>query len=67
LLILLGFGTLTNVMPGLPTIIATTVLGGIVVVASWVCTTLVGLMLCLVELEIFGWLVLRRGHPPVSS
>jgi hypothetical protein len=67
LLVLPGFGTLTDVMPGLPTIIAATVFSGIVVVASWGCTRLVWLLLCLAELKTPGWLVLRRGHPPVSS
>jgi hypothetical protein len=67
LFVWLGFVALIDVMPGLSQIIATMVLGGIVVVASWGCTRLVLLLFCLAELEISGWLVLRWGHPPVSS
>jgi hypothetical protein len=68
LLVLPGFGTLTDVMPWLPTIIAATIFGGIVVVVvGWGCTRLVWLLLCLTVLEIPRRLVLRWGHPPVSS
>jgi hypothetical protein len=66
LLVLLGFGALTDVVSRLPTIIAATVFGSIVVV-SWGCTRLVGLLLCLTVPEISTRLVLRRGHSPVSS
>jgi hypothetical protein len=53
-------------MPGLPTIITVTILDSVVVdVVGWGCTRLV--LLCLTELEVPRWLVLRRGDPLVSS
>jgi hypothetical protein len=53
LLVLPGLGALIDVMSGLPTIIATTVLGStFVIVISWECTRLVWLLLCLTELEV---------------
>jgi hypothetical protein len=55
-------------MPGLPTIITVTILDSVVVdVVGWGCTRLVWLLLCLTELEVPRWLVLRRGDPLVSS
>jgi hypothetical protein len=65
LLVLLGFGALTDIVSWLPTIIAAMVLSSIIV--SWGCSRLVGLLLCLTVLEILRRLVLRQGHPLVSS
>jgi hypothetical protein len=58
LLVLLGFGALTDVVSRLPTIIPATIFSSIVVV-GWRCTRLVGLLVCLMILEIPRWLVLR--------
>jgi hypothetical protein len=69
-----GLRELIGIVPGLPTIIAAAILGStvvvvvvVVVVVSRGCTRLEWLMLCLTELKVPRWLVLRRGHPPVSS
>jgi hypothetical protein len=65
LLVLLGFGVLTDIVSRLPTIITVTVFSSIIVGRE--CARLVGPLLCLVILEIPRWLVLRRGHHSVSS
>jgi hypothetical protein len=63
-----GFGALIDVMPRLLTIIAATIFSSIVVVVvGWGCTRLVWLLLYLTVLEIPRQLVLRWGHPLVSS
>jgi hypothetical protein len=52
LLVLPGLGALIDVMPGLPTIVIVTILDStVVIVVGWGCTRLVGLLLCLAELE----------------
>jgi hypothetical protein len=68
LFVLPGLGELIDVMPRLPTIITATILdSAIVIVVGWGCTRLVWLLLCLTELEVPRRLILRRGHPLVSS
>jgi hypothetical protein len=68
LLVLSGLRALIDVVSGLPTIIAAMILDNIVViVVSRGRIRLVWLLLCLTKLKVPRWLVLRRGHPPVSS